>query len=329
MVDLPRSVWIAAIAAFVAVGLGTASLILVWEWFRERSRRSALTGQLRSLAEQVGADAAGAQTILRAAVADSPTLQMLVTRLPQLRDAEFMLAQAGMTWTLQTLLLLTFGFGFGFGAAALILSRSFLIAAAAAAFGAFLPYMYVRRRRTKRYAAFEEQLPDTIDLVGRALRAGHPLTAGIKMAADDSSDPIAGELRRVFEEQRFGLPLQDSLLALCDRVALIDIRILVAAILIQREVGGNLAEILDNLAEVMRARFTIRRQIRVYTAQGRMTGYVVGFLPIILGVLLYMLNPEYESILFTDKVGRALVVVGLALQFMGFLWIRKIVNIEI
>ncbi len=146
--------------------------------------------------------------------------------------------------------------------------------------------------------------------MGRALRAGHPLTAGFKMAADDGSEPVSGEFRRVFEEQRFGLPLQDSLLGMADRVNLVDVRILVTAILIQREVGGNLAEILDNLAAVVRARFTIRRQLRVYTAQGRMTGYLLAALPLILFSLLYMLNPGYMSILFTDPIGKILILGG-------------------
>jgi tight adherence protein B len=192
-----------------------------------------------------------------------------------------------------------------------------------------LPNLYVRRRRTRRLNAFEEMLPESIDLVGRALRAGHPLTAGLKMAADDGSEPVAGEFRRVFEEQRFGLPLQESLLGMADRVNLVDVRILVTAILIQREVGGNLAEILDNLAAVVRARFTIRRQLRVYTAQGRMTGYLLAALPLILFTILYTLNPSYMSILFTDPVGKLLILVAVSMQLVGFLWIRKIINIEI
>jgi tight adherence protein B len=192
-----------------------------------------------------------------------------------------------------------------------------------------LPSMYVRRRRTKRFNAFEEFLPESIDLVGRALRAGHPLSAGFKMAADDGPEPVAGEFRRVFEEQRFGLPLQDSLLSMADRVNLVDVRILVTAILIQREVGGNLAEILDNLSSVVRARFTIRRQIRVFTAQGRMTGYLLSALPLIIFSILYTLNPEYMSILFTDPIGKILVAVAVSMQLLGFLWIRKIIKIEI
>jgi tight adherence protein B len=161
------------------------------------------------------------------------------------------------------------------------------------------------------------------------LRAGHPLSSGFKMAADDGPDPVAGEFRRVFEEQRFGMPLQDSLLAMADRINLVDVRILVTAILIQREVGGNLAEILDNLSAVVRARFTIRRQIRVYTAQGRMTGYLLAALPLILFTLLYAINGQYMSILFTDPIGKVLVTVAIVMQLIGFLWIRKIIKIEI
>jgi tight adherence protein B len=192
-----------------------------------------------------------------------------------------------------------------------------------------LPNLYVRRKRTKRLNAFEELLPESIDLVGRALRAGHPLSAGFKMAADDGPEPVAGEFRRIFEEQRFGLPLQDSLLGMADRVDLMDVRILVTAILIQREVGGNLAEILDTLSAVVRARFTIRRQIRVYTAQGRMTGYLLSALPLILFSILYMINAQYMSILFTDPVGKILIGMAISMQFLGFLWIRKIIKIEI
>jgi tight adherence protein B len=215
------------------------------------------------------------------------------------------------------------------GSMTLIASQSIPVAFIATGIGGVLPMMYVRRKRTKRLNAFEELLPEAIDLVGRALRAGHPLTAGFKMAADDGPEPVAGEFRRVFEEQRFGLPIQDSLLGMADRVNIVDVRILVTAILIQREVGGNLAEILDNLSAVVRARFTIRRQIRVYTAQGRMTGYLLSALPIILFSILYMLNAEYMSILFKDPIGQVLIVIALSMQFIGFLWIRKIIKIEI
>ena len=140
---------------------------------------------------------------------------------------------------------------------------------------------------------------------------------------------IASEFRRTHEEHRFGLPFEDALLAMADRVSLIDVRILTTAILIQREVGGNLAEVLDNLANIIRVRFTIRRQLRVYTPQGRFSGYVLGALPIAVGLAIYSLNPPYIKLLFTDPLGKLMVVIAVIFQVAGYLWIRKIVNIEI
>jgi Flp pilus assembly protein TadB len=149
------------------------------------------------------------------------------------------------------------------------------------------------------------------------------------MVADEAGEPVASEFRRTHEEHRFGLAFEDAMLAMADRVRIVDVRILVTAILIQREVGGNLAEVLDNLASVIRARFNIRRQLRVYTAQGRFSGYVLAVLPIAVGGAIYSLNPPYIKLLFTDPIGKLMVIVAVVFQIIGFLWIRKIVNIEI
>ena len=329
MVGLPSSVWMPALVAFLTVALGTISLVFIWEWVRENQRKRHMVDNLRSLANESMEGFTAGSNVFRSAVLQSPWLRPIVSHIPQLRDAQLILEQAGMSWSVQTLLLLSIGAALAFGSMTLIATQSVLMGLIATGIGAMLPNLYVRRRRTKRLNAFEELLPESIDLVGRALRAGHPLTAGFKMAADDGPEPVAGEFRRVFEEQRFGLPLQDSLLGMADRVNLMDVRILVTAILIQREVGGNLAEILDTLAGVVRARFTIRRQIRVYTAQGRMTGYLLSALPLILFSILYMINAQYMSILFTDPVGKILIGAAVAMQFLGFLWIRKIIKIEI
>jgi len=329
MVGIPVSVLVPALVAFLVVALGTISLVLLWEWFQEQQRKRRMMDQLRSLAENPNADPKARSTVFRSVVLESPWLRPIISRFPQLRDAEFMLQQAGLTWTLHTLIVSSAGLAIALGSMVLMATRSIPLGLVATILGVLLPHFYVRHRRRKRLHAFEEHLPESIDLVGRALRAGHPLSAGFKMAADDGPEPVAGEFRRVFEEQRFGLPLQDSLLGMADRADLVDVRILVTAILIQREVGGNLAEILDNLSAVVRARFTIRRQIRVYTAQGRMTGYLLSLLPLILFALLYTINPQYMSILFTDPIGKILIVVALSMQFIGFLWIRKIIKIEI
>ena len=149
------------------------------------------------------------------------------------------------------------------------------------------------------------------------------------MVADETQEPIAGEFQRTFEEHRFGVPFEDAIQDLADRVDIVDVRILVTAILIQREVGGNLAEVLDNLASVIRARFTIRRQLRTYTAQGRMSGYVLAALPIVVGGVIYLLNPDYGILMFTHPMGRVMLGMAVVMQIIGYLWIRKIINIDI
>jgi tight adherence protein B len=328
MVGIPNNIWIPAVIAFIAVALGTVSIALLWEWFQEQRRKGKMVGELRSLANENFESGSG-RPIFRSAILESPWLRPLAARMPALQDAELMLQQAHLTWTLQTLLFISVGLSVALGFSTLILTQSFLVGVPLAVLGAIMPTLYVRHRRNRLLSQFEEMLPDSIDLVGRALRAGHPLSSGFKMAADDGAEPVASEFRRVFEEQRFGLPVADSLLGMADRVHIVDVRILVTAILIQREVGGNLAEILDNLAAVIRARFTIRRQIKVYTAQGRMTGYLLSLLPFFLFGILYWIAPEYMIVLFTDPVGKALVAAALSLQLAGFFWIRKIVNIDI
>jgi tight adherence protein B len=148
------------------------------------------------------------------------------------------------------------------------------------------------------------------------------------MLSEESEEPLASEFRAVFEEQQFGLPFEEALLGLGDRVDLPDVRILLTAILVQREVGGNLAEILEKVAGTMRARFTIRRQVRVYTVQGRMSGYILAALPMVVGLFIFLVNNEYMSVLFTHPIGKALLGLAGVLQLIGFLWIRKIVNVE-
>jgi tight adherence protein B len=198
-----------------------------------------------------------------------------------------------------------------------------------AMWGASLPYFYLRRRRKALAEAFESEFPEALDLLTRAIRAGHPLTAGLRMVAEEGPDRAALEFGKSFEEHRFGLPFEDALLGLVDRVGLVDVRIFATAVLIQRESGGNLAEILDKLASTIRDRFTIRRQLRVYTAQGRLSGYTLAALPIVVGSLIYLIEPSYVMVLFNVTLGRLLLAGGFMLQIIGYFWIRKIVNIEI
>jgi tight adherence protein B len=325
VVGLPTTTWATATLVFLAVALGTLSVALLAEWAQERRRQREAVKQLRAFAnedpEQGG---------LLSRDGELPRwFRPIAARIPVLQDLELLMEQAGMKGHLPSFIMSTIGLSVGLGLATIIFTRFMPAAILAAVIGAVLPWMVVRRRRQKRLYAFEEQLPEAIDLLSRAIRAGHPLTAGMKMVADETSDPVSGEFRRAHEENRFGLPFEDALMAMADRVSIIDVRILTTAILIQREVGGNLAEVLDNLANVIRVRFTIRRQLRVYTAQGRFSGYVLALLPVVVGAAIYSINPPYITLLFTDPVGKLLLLTAFIFQIIGFLWIRKIVDIEI
>ena len=168
----------------------------------------------------------------------------------------------------------------------------------AAAIGFALPFIFLNVKRTKRLRAFEEQFPEGLDLISRALKAGHAFATGLKMVADEMPEPVGPEFRKTFDEQNFGLPLKDALDNLTHRMPLLDVRFFATAVLIQRETGGNLSEILENLAHVVRERFKILRQVRVYTAHGRFTGYVLLALPAVLCIALSFINPEHMNLLF-------------------------------
>ncbi|MFN2433713.1 MAG: type II secretion system F family protein, partial [Gemmatimonadota bacterium] len=195
--------------------------------------------------------------------------------------------------------------------------------------GACAPYLMLVYRRKKRLERFLAQFPDAIDLMARAVRAGHAIVAGFDMIAEELDDPVGEEFRQLHDEQKFGLPLHQVLANLQERVPLLDVRMLSTAIQIQREVGGNLAEVLDNIAHTIRERFKIHRQIRVYTAQGRLTGYILAALPIFLGLGLMAVNPGYFKILFEHEAGSIMIGLAALLQILGYFWIRKIVNIKI
>lgn len=195
--------------------------------------------------------------------------------------------------------------------------------------GALVPITVVWFKRKLRLKAFEKLFPEAIDLLGRAVRAGHSFSTGLEMITTELSDPVAGEFRTTFEEQNFGLPLRDALLNFSERVPLIDVRFFVTAVLIQKETGGNLAEILDNLAHVVRERFRILGEVRIRTAQGRMTAGILIALPPIMAFLLNMINPSYMHPLFNDPIGPFVLAFAAFLQIVGSIMLWRIVNIEV
>ena len=195
--------------------------------------------------------------------------------------------------------------------------------------GAALPFGYVRQRRTGRMNKFEEHFPEALDLISRAIRAGHAFSAGLKMVADEMGEPIGPEFRKTFEEQNFGMSLKEALNNLCGRVPILDVRFFATAVLIQKETGGNLSEILDSLAAVVRERFKIRRQVRVHTAHGRFTGYVLLGLPAFLAISLSFINPEHMDLLFKDQIGQMLIASAIVMQVVGWIWIKRVIKIEV
>lgn len=197
------------------------------------------------------------------------------------------------------------------------------------AIGFGLPFMVLNMKRTRRLRAFEEQFPEALDLISRALKAGHAFATGLKMVADEMEEPVGPEFRKTFDEQNFGLPLKDALENLTHRIPLLDVRFFSTAVLIQRETGGNLSEILENLAHVVRERFKILRQVRVFTAHGRMTGYVLLALPAFLSIALMFINPDHMNLLFRERMGQQMLMAAIVMQTFGFLWIKKIVKIEV
>jgi tight adherence protein B len=314
-------------AAALSGVLAVVVLFQVASALREWRLRNKVLGSLRE-GDGLGKDAQPHGGVLRASMnANEGLMGLLGERMPRLWDVHHLLGQSGLSWTLDGLLIRSLALATVLGGVTLLMSGG-MAAVAAFIAGGMGPYHYARWKKRKRILRIEGQLPDAIDLIARAVRAGHPLSEGLRMAAEEAPDPLASEFRITFEEQKFGLPFEEALLGLGDRVEVVDIRILITAILVQREVGGNLSEILEQIAETMRARFSLKRQVRVYTAQGRMSGYTLAALPIFVGMVIMVINPDYMQTLFQETLGKAMLVGAATLQLIGFLWIRRIVDIR-
>jgi tight adherence protein B len=240
-----------------------------------------------------------------------------------------LLSQAGLKWTAGGLFLASVACMAISGYLVYLRTEVFVLAALIGLLIGFAPLGFVLHKRTQRFEKIEQELPESLDLLVSALRAGHSFVAGLRLVAYESPEPIGGEFRICFDEQNFGLELRNAMENLVTRVPLQDLKIAVTAILIQKESGGNLAEVLDKTSYVIRERFRLRRQVRVHTAQGRLTGWILSLLPLVLGVGLYLINPQNMSILWTRAIGIKLLYASGAMTIIGALIIRKIVNMEV
>jgi tight adherence protein B len=251
-------------------------------------------------------------------------LQFEVT--PYLRK---ILDQANLTWSPGRLLAMSVG---GFAAPSYIAYAYFgmiLPALGAGLGGALIPFGVVMFKRGRRFGKFEEGLPDALDLMVSGLRAGHSLNAAMGLVGREQPDPVGGEFRMCFEEQNYGLELKSAVENLVTRVPLQDLRIVATAIMIQKESGGNLAEVLDKTSYVIRERFRLKRQIQTHTAQGRLTGLILSLLPVVLGIALFFVAPDMMSLLWTRAIGIKLLWASAGMTCVGGLIIRQIVNMEV
>jgi tight adherence protein B len=280
----------------------------------QTQRRSVLATALTKAREQLSAVALLDRTLARSRSLVEPVRKLIIS--------------SGVRVTIGTVLLGCIFLGLVTAVAIFHFSRSIILALAVAAVVAWLPIGFLRYKADKRLAVFEEQFPEAMDLIARALRAGHALTATFQVVGEEVPDPAGAEFRQLFEQQNYGLSLPDALKAFARRSPILDARFFVTALLTQRETGGNLSEVLDNLAVVIRERFKVKRQVRVMSAHGRITGWVLACLPIAVGMILFAISPNQMRVLVDDPLGVDMVVAALILEVVGVLAIRKIVNIE-
>jgi len=317
-----------AIVVFIVVAVGA---FVAGSLLDQRSARARLMKErLATVQKPAEREPDEERAVLRdEMLSQIPALDTFLRRSERVSAFQKTLSQAGMQLRAGNFLMLCAGAGVLVAALVFIYSWNPAIAWAGMFIGFVLPYSFVSYRRNKRFEKFEELFPEAIDTLARAVRAGHAFTTALEMISDEVAEPVAGEFRKLYEEQKFGMPVRDALVNLTERIPLVDVKFFVTAVMLQRETGGNLAEILDNLSYVIRERFKIQRQVRVYTAQGRLTmALLMGMPPIIITTML-ILNPGFIRPLFTDPIGHALLVAGIALQTVGYFVIRKIIRIQV
>jgi len=317
-----------ALMTFALVAL----ILLLTFGLASGGRKNVIGRRLEAIERGVGRGGAGSPQLklLREEVLSSlPVFNRLLARASWAARLRAFIAQAGLEILPGRLILWCAVLGLGLYVVVQYVYPNPLLALISGAIGLAAPLVFVAFKRTKRLRAFEKSFPEAIDLLGRAVRAGHAFTTGLEMVTTELPEPVSGEFKLLFDEQSFGLPLRDALTNLAERVPIIDVRFFVTAILIHKETGGNLAQILDDLSHVIRDRFKLLREVRVRTAQGRLTAVILIALPPGMILLMRVLNPDYVNMLFTDPIGPYMLGGAALLQIMGSAMLWKVVNIQV
>jgi tight adherence protein B len=322
------------ILMFVAVAAAVVGIYMLMSGRNQVRREKTIESRLQeagggAVPTTEEAAAGGSTLLLKEIVGPLPNMDRFAGAALKGSGVERWLQQTGTAMTISAVILFTLTFGALAAFATYMFTHLWWAAMVAFVLGLGFQPLILKQKRSARIYRFEEHFPEALDLLSRAVRAGHAFSAGMKMVADELDDPVGPEFRKAFDEQNYGLPLKESLNALAERIPLLDVKFFATAVLIQRETGGNLAEILDNLANVVRERFKIRRQVRVHTAHGRFTGYVLMALPAFLAVALMFINPEHMNLLFEERIGQMMIMACIVMQAIGFIWIKQIVKIEV
>ncbi|MRT20268.1 type II secretion system F family protein [Comamonas sp. CAH-2] len=312
---------------FVSVLLLLEALHLVWKQYKSPEAKQ-LERRLRALS---AADDRSTSTKLvkERVLSGMPTVQRALQSMPRAHQLDRFIVQAGLEWTVSGVLLSCASlFMLGVFGATLLRQSMGLAAIVGVVLGA-LPWLYLQYRRRQRLGLMERQLPEALDLISRALRAGHAFSAGLQMAGEELAEPIAGEFRMVHDEINYGTSLQQALLNLGERVPVTDLRYFIVAVLIQRESGGNLTEMLTNLSRLIRERLKLHAKVRVLSAEGRLSAWILGLMPFAVAALLNLLNPEFMSALWTDPMGTSILQWLAFLMVIGVLMLYRIVRIRV
>ncbi|WP_240454169.1 type II secretion system F family protein [Halomonas sp. NO4] len=311
---------------FIAVFLLMQSF-LVPAFGENRQAQKRLKKRLRAISGE--GQQGGASLIQSKYLRKLSPLERALERLPGMARIHQLIEQAGQETPAYRVVLYSVCLGGISGVAGYLLLPQPVLGILLGVGVAVFPFVRLMRARKRRLARFEEQLPDALIIMARALRAGHPFSDAMHLVAEELAEPIAGEFRIAFMEINYGGDVRGALLGMLRRVQSVTVMIFITSVLIQKETGGNLAELLDNLAAVVRDRFRFQRKVRTLSAEGRMAGWILSLLPFVLGGVLMLVNPDFIPMLTEDPLGRQLVVAAFVMVIIGILWLRKIVRVEV
>lgn len=263
-------------------------------------------------------------------LSEVPAIERMLLTMPRAHRLNRFILQAGLGWTVSRLVLSSVATGVAaWLVTAFAAHQSPLLSGLVGVGFAATPLLYVKYRRSKRLSKFERQLPEALDLITRALRSGHAFPSALQMVGDEMADPIAGEFGIVHDEVNFGVALQQALTNLSERVPLTDLRYFIVSVLIQRESGGNLTEVLNNLSRLIRERLKLMSKVKVLSSEGRLSAWILGVMPFALALAMYLVNPDFMAPLWTDPIGISIINYMLLLMAFGVVILRKIIKIRV